>query len=371
VRRFVVRALLALPLLIVPVLAGPASAGGSVYPVPATIDATGGQDVTAQLNAFFQSVPDGSTITFPAGGRYRAEGTLLLLDRNDLTIEGHGSTFFTTTKGDRDRRHWKLQGGSNLTLRDIVVKGSNPNAGQDEGAWIYDLQGQHGFMLRGVQGALLQRVTVTDTYGDFVYLGKRFDDGSRQWSSHITIVDSRFERSGRQGVTFTGGEDVVFQHNYIAQAARSTFDIEPNTASEGARRVLIAENQIGPGQHLLLSAYGEGGIVSDITLQGNQLHGRQFNLIVNAPGRTRRTNINVIGNSTDKAYGGGYSASMVFKGVDGAVVRGNQLLFRVGQHQVVVASRESCGVQVGRDNVTRYAAQLFSTDYYRCGSDIR
>jgi len=54
---------------------------------PTGIDQTGVSDVTEELRAFFETVPDGSTVRFPADASYRVEGTLLFPDRHDFTID--------------------------------------------------------------------------------------------------------------------------------------------------------------------------------------------------------------------------------------------------------------------------------------------
>ena len=89
---------------------------------PATIDATGTRDVTAELQSFLNKVPHHATITFPAGARYRIEGTLKMRSRNDITINGNGATFFATQESDgtvnpRIRSQWDFQNMSNLLSR--------------------------------------------------------------------------------------------------------------------------------------------------------------------------------------------------------------------------------------------------------------
>ena len=69
-------------------LTTPAGASSSSTVAPSTIDSTGATDVTAELVAFIASVPDGSTISFPAGARYRIEKSLIIEGRHDLTFEG-------------------------------------------------------------------------------------------------------------------------------------------------------------------------------------------------------------------------------------------------------------------------------------------
>ena len=49
-------------------------------------------DQTAQIQAWLDSVPDGSVARFPAGRCFRTEVPLLVVGRRGLTIDGNGST---------------------------------------------------------------------------------------------------------------------------------------------------------------------------------------------------------------------------------------------------------------------------------------
>src|SRR5574343_814223 len=60
--------------------------------VPASIDATGATNAAAALQTFLASVPDGSGITFPAGGIYRLDRGISLQNRHNLVFEGNGAT---------------------------------------------------------------------------------------------------------------------------------------------------------------------------------------------------------------------------------------------------------------------------------------
>lgn len=66
--------------------------------VPATIDPTGGDEVTADIQAFIDLQPDGSRIRFQPGGRYWCDLTLTLAGRKRLLIDLNGSTVFSKSK---------------------------------------------------------------------------------------------------------------------------------------------------------------------------------------------------------------------------------------------------------------------------------
>ena len=53
----------------------------------------------------------------------------LIIKADGVTIDGNGATLQAKTPGDQGRRHLWIQGGKNLVVRDLTVRGANPNAG--------------------------------------------------------------------------------------------------------------------------------------------------------------------------------------------------------------------------------------------------
>lgn len=298
------RAVLAGLLLAVGFLVAPAGAAepGRVVPVPASIDATGRTDVTAALDAFFAGLSPGSTVTFPAGGRYRVEGVLLLVNQRDLTIEGNGATFFASTDGravppprrgfgaawPRRREHWHVQGGSGITIRDVVVQGANPHAGATAAAYVPTLEGQAGFAIARASGVVLDRVRVRDTYGDFVWLTGRTSD--------VTIRDSTFEGSGRQGIALVNASHVVVEDNHLDGVARTVFDLEPLGRAR-VEDVRFRGNTVGDYTNFLLSAGGGGPGVNDVWLQDNRVDGGNGIAVSAGSSRQARRGYHVLGNT--------------------------------------------------------------------------
>jgi hypothetical protein len=180
--------------------AEPAAAATSVN-VPGSIDATGGRDVTADLGQFFASVPPGSTVEFPDRGKFRIDGVLRLSGLHDITVDGNGSVLFAPTDGSnvappgrgfrahwpRLREHVEFDKADTLTVRDLDIQGPN-SAGRYEVAF----EGQAGFAISSSSQVVLEQVSVSDTYGDGVYVAGG--------SSDVSIRDSNFAKIGRQGV---------------------------------------------------------------------------------------------------------------------------------------------------------------------------
>ena len=285
-------------------------------------------DVTGELVGFIASVPNGSTVAFEEGGCYRIDGTVEIIDRHGLTFLGNGATFKATTRADQQRRHWKFLAGSDITIREMTVIGAHPDAGTDD-SYVAEVEGQHGFEFLGVQGVLLERVTVQDVYGDFFYLGKGGPPGAEEvWTTGAVIRDSTFERNGRQGVAFSGAEDVLIEGNTFTGIARSVFDIEPNKADGGARNVRIVDNDVTDWKSVVLTVAGKGS-VSDITLADNRLHGKWLSVNIQ-PARiddpeedksgTQRESFTIEGNRSDTPSG--FTVIKMVE-VDGVVIRDN------------------------------------------------
>lgn len=323
-------------------------------------------DVTAELNEHIASAPDGSTVSFAPDACHRIDGTVKVVDKLGLTFDGRGATFKAMTEGEGNRSHWEFDGGGGFTIRDLTVVGANPNGGA--GGYDADFAFQHGFNFGGVDGVQLSGVAVTDVYGDFLRFGKNRGEDNRG-TSNVTVTDSRFERSGRQGVAFAAASDIVIERNTFDGVGRSAFDIEPNSTGGGAQRVRIADNDLSAWGNLVLPVGGKGE-VADIELIGNRLHGKQLDVLVKDPrestkgdgGGTRRKNISIVGNVSDTPSGQtAVNATMV----DGMTVRDNVQPFDPAQEVVALKVTQSCDVTI-EENTFDGAATMVERDDFAC-----
>lgn len=296
------------------------------------IDPTGTTDVTDELNEYLAGIPNGSVVTFPAGARYRVEGIVRLIGKSNLTIEGNGALIFAKTDGSnvtppegleklwpRGRSHVEIAGGSAIVIRNLQVRGANPNAGAAAEAYVPALEGQHGFDVSGVSGLLLDRVTVTDTYGDLIYISGK---GGIE-SSNVIVTNSHLERSGRQGFTMKGARNIQILDSYVGEIGRSVIVFEPATENGGgAHNVLVKGNTFGECRHFLLTSGGTGPNVNGIFLVENRLVGIGLKVRVYANGGARRSNYRILNNVSEVPLGLPVAA-LRFGRVDGIEVRGN------------------------------------------------
>jgi len=336
------------------------TASGGAYRVPSSIAANCSVDVTGDLLAWIATVPNNATLVFPAGGCYRIDASLRIQDRWGLTFEGNGTTFRAVAEGDQARRHFWFWGGGNLVLRNLIVRGANPNAGTAEEAYRADREFQHAFALQGVQGALLDQVQAYDVYGDFVYIGPDYR-GTFTWSRQVTVQKSRFERNGRQGIAIVAAEDVVIADNFIGGVRRATFNMEPTGTGWGARRVRIVRNTTGRGRLLWLSSSGRGYNVNEIYIAENTMTAATGTPVVFlvAPEGGMRGPITIENNTL--IVGGSPAPAFRFTRVTGILIRNNRVTLPARREMTVVALTGSARTQV-LDNAFCGGARVLAVD---------
>lgn len=93
----------------IPTIVPPPTVPPGTYYVPISINSTGTVDVTTELQAFLNSVADGSTINFTSGTTYLVT-ELIFTSRNNLTLIGNGSTIKGTVK---------FYTSNNITVRNL------------------------------------------------------------------------------------------------------------------------------------------------------------------------------------------------------------------------------------------------------------
>lgn len=325
---------------------------GTVYMVPPSIDYTGATNVSASLLLFFSTVPDGNTIRFQPGGIYRCEGTLYVNNRNSLFFDGNGATIKASTDGatepqipghtykwPRERAHWMVENGSDISFDRFVIEGPNVNGGLVNG---YDskYEEQCGFLFFNVNRCSVTNCEVHHVYGDAVEVAQN--------TRYVTVRGNYFHHIGRQGVAVVWGTDVVFDRNTLWYMSRSAFDLEPAVSFWFIKRVQITNNTFGMQQNVFVAALGEGP-VDDILVQGNvHIASVQNGLAISmsASDGTRRKNWTVKDNRNLALKGNaGPLPIMYFTNCDGVTVSGNNestfgYLFQEG-------SLIYCGIFIG------------------------
>jgi hypothetical protein len=350
------KAALAIGALLVPSYGFLHPAGATVKQVPMSIDRTGTQDVTAPLVAFIKSVPNGTTITFPAGSRYRIENIVLIENRSNLVIDGRGAVFFATTTGSgvpptgpnavqqhwpRRRSQFMVYQGKNITLRNLTIVGANKNAGTRDSAYVVALEAQAGVDFYATTDSVVENCNISYTYGDFVYIGSSSD--------HIAVVGCSMSRSGRQGITVAYGHHVWIDGNHIERVRRTAIDLEPY-AGWAVTDVWVVRNTFGSVRLDTIAAKAEGD-VSNIVIAYNKLVAEPLQ-VRNTPTATwtgRRHDWLIIGNVSDTTFGSPHAPYWVTE-TDRVEISDNVQPLQPGRHQIAVDTTGSTRVTLSNNS---------------------
>jgi hypothetical protein len=287
---------------------------GRVVMVPASIDGTGQADVTVPLNALLASVPNDSAVEFPANRRYRIEGTLSLMNRRGVLIDGHGSVFFATTNGlkvaapncqpgdsgcrlpNRIRSQWSLMNVRDVRIQNVNVVGSDKHAGPN-GVYNPALEAQHAFNLNGVTKVVLNHVSARNVWGDLVYVGPSHTRSGMTPSTYVTVSNSVFHDSSRMGWTVTTGSHVTFTDNQIYNVRRSLIDVEPGTTAGIVTFLTISNNRLGASRFCTFSNGGAAAVVHDVVIVDNHsIANGALKFCIYGHANARRQNYVIAGN---------------------------------------------------------------------------
>lgn len=268
--------------LVMTLLAGCESGAGRAARPPArdalqSITRDCSRPVEGEIMAYLASVANGATVTFPAQGCYALENTILVADRENITIDGNGSTFAKHSPTDKARAsnaNWRIAGGNGVTIRNMVVRGSYeppPRGTPGQG-----LATDHGVSLWGSVRTSVRDVEVTNVDGECLTADSdirkgtdyRFNPPSRD----ITVERLRCTHAGRQGVAATAVDGFTLSNSTIDNAQQNGVDIEIDAPGQLARNVRIVDNTIG---HTYFSAIavplGDSPEVGNIEIKRNRM----------------------------------------------------------------------------------------------------
>ena len=234
---------------------------GTVYKVPASIRHDCSKDVTAELNAFLATVPQGtatnpSIVEFKKDKCYRVDGAIGAPQNKDeagykrsyLTFEGNGSTVDGSVFADPVKHDGiALTDSDHITISDFTIKGAHPNPcaletpyGPCRGGYVPAYEHQHGIGLFGVDHVAIHNVTIENVYGD----GVTVSEGYTPESTNVTIQNSTIDGTGRHGVGITTAEGVVIRNVVFDRISYLVFDLEAEIPTTTVSGITIDNNTI-------------------------------------------------------------------------------------------------------------------------------
>jgi hypothetical protein len=323
---------------------------GQTYYTPRSIPADCSADVTASLTSWIDSVPDNSTLEFPAGACYDVEGTLLLQQRSGLLLQGNGAEILAKTEGSsaappsptypsrgffsnswpsRRSQFW-VEEGKNITFDDFVIHGAAnlfaPHEGAESGTdQSQGLIGQYGIAFAGVNGAMVENSTITDTFSDAI--GMIADNPANTVfpfpSTNVTIVRNVIEHSDRNGPSVYDGSNIIVEDNSIGDTWGPIVDFEPVATRWLVNDATVLGNTIGSHAHYLFAADGASATDNNLAFLNNVDHGGNLTITVgsHASPPPIRQNVSIVGNSADVK---GPTTSLIsIRGIDGVTVESN------------------------------------------------
>lgn len=234
------------------------TADGAVYNVPDTIASDCSRPVEQEIMEWLVGVPNGGTAVFAHEGCYGQDGTITLDDRSDLTVNGNGSTFKALTEGLSDRSNWRIRSGNNITIRNMVVRGS-----LTERQYVAEREFQHGYAFQGTRGGLLENVRGYNVYGDFVEAQHdsrlKADVLKAPPATDIVVRSAHFDMAGRMGLGLTSVDGFLIEDSYVGNVALSAVDVEPDVAGQQAKNIRVLNNTFGRVSHGMFVSHGKGG----------------------------------------------------------------------------------------------------------------
>ncbi|MGO9179912.1 MAG: right-handed parallel beta-helix repeat-containing protein [Candidatus Limnocylindrales bacterium] len=278
--------------------------------MPSSINATGSSDASAALNSFISTVPNGSVVSFPAGGTFLlnspldAEGSNLVFEGNGATLKSSGGYAYTSSLF--------IATGADITIRDFSLVGASPTPG----VYTPNEEQAYGVYAYGATDLEIDDVTISGVYGD----GVDVDD----WSNGVWFHDSHVVSCGRMGFAILAGQNVLVQRDAFDTVGYGLFDIEPWETSGGANHVQFLDNTAGTigmprGQGFFFGANGaSGSSISDVTVSSNTISGYSLDTYVTVA--TRQNIVFTNNTSTAAAVAG---PVLTFANVDGLTVTGN------------------------------------------------
>ncbi len=300
----------------------PSIATQAVIDVPASIDPTGKDDVTADLQAIIDAAGPGTRIRLGADARYRVDGTLLIEDAERLVVDGRGATLTASERGaDPDRAMWRIRSSRGVALRQMTIVGAHP----EPGTYVKGFEWQHGVSIEGARDVEIDGLTIRDVMGDCVYVANDDTD----WADGVWVAGLTCRDNGRQGVAVVAGRGIRVEGSTFSGIALSVFDLEPEATGavdQGVDDATFVDNVVdGTYGGKLFNAVGHGPI-DHVVVERTVVRDAQWGIsaqVAPKEGSPRYTDVVFRDNRAEGSFVGLPHVVLSFGDVDDLVISGN------------------------------------------------
>ena len=284
--------------------------------VPAAIDATGKTEVSAALNSFIETVPDGSIISFPTGATYLLDKCIIIGSRHNLVFEGNGTTLRagSNAKGNDAFATPFVVGYSpdhpntDIVVHDFIIIGNS----RTPGIYIARSEFQSSLSAAYSKRVEIYNITGSAAPGDFL----RCEQADEIW-----VHDCHALTVGRNGISVTEGSDILVERVAFDISGHCTFDIEPNYANDVCSDITLRNNTAGKwGYAFLALGSNAGGPIDKIVVDNNTVTAGSIKAYIgNSVPTKRMTRITFTNNKGTIVAGPVFYSNYV----DGLTVTGN------------------------------------------------
>lgn len=253
----------------------------SLYSVPDSIASDCSKPAQQELIAFLKTVPDGSTIQFPSNACYGEDAQFEVNDRNNLTFEGNGTTFKTLVKNSQCQANFRISGGSNIIVKNMVARGTFPTTGYDDNRSLdQSTQCSHGFSFDSVQGGKILNSKAYDVWGDPVSVEP--DTRNKAASSYCQrdglepsrniLIDGFYGQNAGRTVGITNAIGVTVQNSTFNDMWDAGADLEADDSCEWMKDIHFINNHFGRHHYAMINVYTnivEPDHMDTIEIRGN------------------------------------------------------------------------------------------------------
>ncbi len=254
---------------------------GTIYNIPTGIDGSGNTNVSTAIQAFVNSVPNGSAanpsiIKFPTGKTYQLQPGINYGGKSYIIFDGSGTP---TQYGNTGGATLKASGNgikvenspfyAQYPANDIIFKnfnliGSNPHgatnlcwngeSAQNSGGTLGEYQ--MGISMRGAKNIEIANMNIDKMQGDHVYLGTV---NTGLWNENIWIHNIYGNNNGRMALGIIGVNNLRVEDSKFENTCMYVFDQEPNYGNEGTTNATYRRNIIG--NYAYSTAFGESAVL--------------------------------------------------------------------------------------------------------------